>query len=413
MLNILKSITEKKIGFSVRNLSDSKRLSEIISIETSFDLNYNTIRRFFGIIKTVKPSNYTLDVLSKFNDFKDYNDFILNYHLKNRWKDEFNLVKILHNNDNLTLKYISENLHTNKNFTLRFTHIIRELILANNLTLVNEIFSLKQMNVSLFSYDDTIFIGTCIGQLLKKINLNKKKGQQIILNKNFQELVVVIYVDYENLYSYYQNILKILVKKSKRKDLIEFCKGVLNLDSHLRKKPQKLFYKLNYNDDFHPILKSRILAQQLFSSTKIISLEKYYQKNNLNDKIDIDYFFEVIFTSMVTKNFEVMKWIIDKLKDYFNFKYFYKYEQYENFALMNLLYFYKIKDLDCCEIWLKLISFDNFNRSYEKMFLQYVYIFQYHFSKNNQEINLKAYLKSSKTMYPNFFTKAYLLNYFE
>ncbi len=151
MLNILKSITEKKIGFSVRNLSDSKRLSEIISIETSFDLNYNTIRRFFGIIKTVKPSNYTLDVLSKFNDFKDYNDFILNYHLKNRWKDEFNLVKILHNNDNLTLKYISENLHTNKNFTLRFTHIIRELILANNLTLVNEIFSLKQMNVSLFS----------------------------------------------------------------------------------------------------------------------------------------------------------------------------------------------------------------------------------------------------------------------
>jgi hypothetical protein len=55
----LKKITENKIGFKITSLSESKRLSEIILISHDLNLNYNTIRRFFGVVKSVKASNHT------------------------------------------------------------------------------------------------------------------------------------------------------------------------------------------------------------------------------------------------------------------------------------------------------------------------------------------------------------------
>ena len=73
----LREITENKVGFKITNLSTSKRLSEIILISKDLTLNYNTIRRFFGVIKGVKPSNYTLDTLAIFNGYINYNDFLI------------------------------------------------------------------------------------------------------------------------------------------------------------------------------------------------------------------------------------------------------------------------------------------------------------------------------------------------
>ena len=71
----LRDITQEKIGFSITSLKDSKRLSEIIAKENDIDISYNTIRRFFGVVKNVQASNFTLDTLSKFNGFDNYSDF--------------------------------------------------------------------------------------------------------------------------------------------------------------------------------------------------------------------------------------------------------------------------------------------------------------------------------------------------
>ncbi|MDB4560203.1 hypothetical protein N9290_03585, partial [Flavobacteriaceae bacterium] len=75
----LRDITEEKIGFSITSLKDSKRLSQIIAKENDIDISYNTIRRFFGVVKNVQASNFTLDTLSKFNGFDTYSDFMLNF----------------------------------------------------------------------------------------------------------------------------------------------------------------------------------------------------------------------------------------------------------------------------------------------------------------------------------------------
>jgi hypothetical protein len=48
MINVLKTITQKKLGFKIDDYNTSKKLSEIIYIESGIEISYNTLRRFFG-----------------------------------------------------------------------------------------------------------------------------------------------------------------------------------------------------------------------------------------------------------------------------------------------------------------------------------------------------------------------------
>ena len=143
----LRDITQEKIGFSITSLKDSKRLSEIIAKENDIDISYNTIRRFFGVVKNVQASNFTLDTLSKFNGFDSYSDFMLNFKLRNKWREEFDISKIIHRGkDEKLLKYIEGNLTQSRGFSLKLIQIIRELLLIRNFNLIRKIFELKKMN---------------------------------------------------------------------------------------------------------------------------------------------------------------------------------------------------------------------------------------------------------------------------
>ena len=276
----LRNITELKIGFKIKTLKDSKRLSQIIAKENDIDLSYNTLRRFFGIVKNVQASNFTLDTLSKFNGYDNYSDFLLNFRLRNKWKQEFEISKIIHDKDKLLLEYIKNNLGQTKSFNLKLIQIIRELLLTENFKLVNSIFELKKMNANNFNYDDVVLIGMSIGYLIHRLDIENKAFNQLILNENFQDLVITIYVDYGNLNTYYSKIIERIYHNSSRKNVLVFCEGVLNLNLFFNKKSKNLFYTLKDEDEFHPILKSRIFAQYLLIGDSDISykLKNYYKK---------------------------------------------------------------------------------------------------------------------------------------
>ena len=141
MENKLKEITETKIGFKIKSLKDSKRLSQIIAKENDISISYNTIRRFFGVVKNVQASNFTLDTLSKFNSFENYSDFLINFKLRNKWRQEFEISKIIHNDeDNKLLEYIDNSLGQKTSFNLKLIQIIRELLLIGNFNLIRRIF---------------------------------------------------------------------------------------------------------------------------------------------------------------------------------------------------------------------------------------------------------------------------------
>ena len=413
MINILKTITQKKIGLKIENYNSSIRLSEIIYTETGIEISYNTLRRFFGIVKTVKPSNYTLDTLAVFNGFKSYNDFVMNFHLKNRWKDEFHMVSLMERPE-ILLTYIENNLHSNRDFVLKLTQIVRELMLTKNYNFLLRIFSLNQMNFSCFDFDDVAYFGNCIGPLLKTFDFKSVEVKSLILNGNFLDLVITIYVDYENLNSYYGDCIKIIKKHCEREDVSQFCKGVLNLNMYLNNEKENQMFKLKLNSNFHPILKSRVIAQELFYKPNdlIEILNNYDQKSQDKNKINIDYYFEIITTAIVTRNFEVMAWLLNKFEPKTKYNNFYKFEHYEHFGLMAIILYKYRQDYNNLNLWLKSISFDNFSRPYETFMLQYVYILKYHNSKANKAFYKTKYEESAEYLYPNFFNEDYLINYF-
>lgn len=413
MLKILKIVTQKKAGFKITNYNTSKRLSDIIYLETGIEISYNTLRRFFGVVKSVKPSNHTLNAMAVFNGFTNYNDFVLNYNLKNRWKQEFEIVDLYNQSNTHILDYINSNLHVKRQFIQKLVQIVREFILDRNYALLNQIFRLPKMAFIKFNFDDVAYFGNCVGPIIKTINIESSEAQSLIVNDNFIDLILCIYVDYDNLNGNYGNCLKLIENQSKRKDVIQFSRAVLNLNSYLTGKINKL-YVINFDNNYHPILQSRIMAQPLFSeSTEIISSLKSYYRNLKNvDKTNIVFYFEIITTALVTQNFEVMTWISKQFKSKTDYNNFYKFEHHEHYTLMWMILLNYKKDTKQLNLWLKSVSFDNFYRPYTTLMLQYVYILKYHTSKTKREIYKLKYMGVAEHFYPEFFTKDYLLNYF-
>jgi hypothetical protein len=408
----LKNITEEKIGFRIKTLKDSKRLSQIIAKENDVDISYNTIRRFFGVVKNVQASNFTLDTLSRFNSFENYSDFIVNHKLMYRWRQEFEISKIIHRGeDDKLLEYIDRSISQTKSFNLKLIQIIRELLLIGNFNLIRRVFELKKMNADNFNYDSKVLIGMSIGYLISVVNKKNKAFNELVLNENFQDLVITIFVDYGNLRSYYSEIIKIIHTKSSRKDVQVFCEGILNLNLFLNKKNSQSFYILKEENDFHPILKSRIFAQYLLmeDSEIIIKLKNYYQKHLENGFIPIEYLFEINFTSILTRNFEVMKWIIEKIKPETDYTFFYKYEHYNNFIFMKLIYYTKMNEYEKIAAIDKNLIIQRF-KSYEEMALLYHNICK--FKWDNDEKYFESYMKIAKKINPGFFTKKYFFDYF-
>jgi hypothetical protein len=414
MIKNLKIITQKKAGFKISDYNTSKRLSDIVYIETGIEVSYNTLRRFFGIVKSVKPSNHTLNALAIFNGFTDYNDFILNYNLKNRWKQDFEIADLYNQSRTQILNYIDVNLHVKRQFVHKLVQILRELILVRNYTLLNQIFNAPRMAFNEFDFDDVAYFGNCIGPIIKTIDIKSFEAQSLIVNDNFIDLVLCIYVDYNNLSGHYGEFLKLIKNQSKRKDIIQFSKAVLNLNFYLTDKINKL-YELNFDSKYHPILQSRIMAQLLFlePSDCIANLDNYSRNLKFDNKTNIDFYFEIITTALVTQNFEVMAWVSKRFESKTDYNNFYKFEHHEHYTLMLIMLLKYQNDTKQLNLWLKSVSFDNFYRPYSILLMQYVHILKYHLSKIDKDIHKTKYMEVAVSFFPEFFTENYLLNYFK
>ena len=72
----LKKLIEKKYQLDISDSYSCKKLSEILSQKLNLEINYNTIRRIFNVVQSNNnPSNYSLNILAKSIDFKDFEDF--------------------------------------------------------------------------------------------------------------------------------------------------------------------------------------------------------------------------------------------------------------------------------------------------------------------------------------------------
>ena len=79
-LDYLKNLIHIGFSKSVVTSYDCSVLAATIENNTTYKISMDTLRRFFGVIKSGSlPSTYTLDVLSKYVGFKNWNNLLLSH----------------------------------------------------------------------------------------------------------------------------------------------------------------------------------------------------------------------------------------------------------------------------------------------------------------------------------------------
>ena len=415
MIEILKQKTEVKIGININNRGDCVKLSNAILEVTDKELSYNTLRRLYHIVKGGKPSDKTLDILSQFNGYKNYQHFIDSFPYENSLKYQFESFYLLSKpNPTKLVNFIIHLKKFSKNFTIILIQIIRELFYQENFQLINRIFNLDILKINNYTYDEVLQIGNSIGFIFRTKATTTDKITILLGNSNFQDMILTVFVDYTYLNSYYGNWIKTLLHIEKRPLIEVFCKCVLNLKNYLNIKEIK-YKELFYEKTFHPILIGRVVSQKMFSNdptiTKDLNIISKLAKNTFN--FNIQYYYEMILTALCCKRFDIMSHIIDQFSHVRNFNYQYSIHHYAQFYLMCSFYYFKKKDIENYELSRRRINENQLRLGYKNTLMLMLCILNFHTNKKEQSKSLKLYTEYSNLLNLKRLNHSFLIHYFD
>lgn len=415
----LKNITEDKVKFKVNHLGNCKLLSEIILETIDEYINYNTIRRIYGLVPFVKTRTKTLDKLARFNGYKNYSHFIQTYSYKNRLTISDRIYKVINKTEKKELtKLVIDIRKSSEDVLSLLSLLIRELIYNQQYDELNNIFNQKELHYDSFSYHEILNLGNSVGIIFRKNNI---VNQELLKNNNFLRIVFLIFVDYTSLNSYYGDWAKYVNETTKNKEIRLFTSAILEFKKYINNEPvEDVFENMAFSKNLHPVLCSRLLSVKVMANkyNDIDELLNKYSKNHeILEKKNIDYFLEISVIALLEKNIEIMKYVLNYFKDenhIFNsdYKLFYL-----NFYFLMCTYYYKLigeKSLE--KKYFKLFTFDEIRYSYEDIVSIFLLIYNYSNENNNsnrkkikeQYIELQKklnYKKFSIDYFDNYFTK--------
>lgn len=415
VIEILKQKTEVKIGINISNRGDCVKLSNAILEVTDRELSYNTLRRLYRVVDGGKPSDKTLDILSQFNGYKNYQHFIDSFPYENSLKHQFESFHLLSKPNPIELiNFIIHLKKISKNFTTILIQIIRELFYQENFQLINKIFNLDILKINNYTYDEVLQIGNSIGFIFRTKTTTTDKITILIGNRNFQDMILTVFVDYTALNFYYGNWIKKLLNIEKRPLIEVFCKCVLNLKNYLNNK--EIEYKeISYKKQFHPILIGRVVSQKMLDNNPaifndLVTISKL--ATNVSN-FNIQYYYEIILTALCCKRFDIMSHIIKQFSKIRNFDYHYSIHHYAQFYLMCSIYYYKKKDVENYKSFRKRINEDQLRLGYKNTLMVILCILKFHTNKNEQDKTLKLYNEYSSLLDLKRLNHSFLIHYFD
>ncbi|MDE6339183.1 MAG: hypothetical protein K2K97_05280 [Muribaculaceae bacterium] len=167
-LESLIHITNCNIGYVPGSPSEFNRLIALIKKKTSAEISQSTVKRLWGYVKhTGFPSTTVLNVLCKFNDFKDWNTFLEEISLDNAnvnassgFLDQTVInANALHLGDQLLLKWKAK-----KGCTLEYIAYMKfKVIEAHNIKLMkDDLCTLNTVSIGLPLFISNIQRGSTI-----------------------------------------------------------------------------------------------------------------------------------------------------------------------------------------------------------------------------------------------------------
>jgi len=419
MLNILKKLVETKIGRTVKTRGDCQLISDAILESLDVEISYSTIKRVYGLNASTKPNTKTLNTLAKFIGYNNYFHFIQTYNFENSNNLNFQVFRIISKMDQLEIiELINDTKKSSENFNNFIIILIRELLHHKKYKLINKIFQLEALKYDTFSYSEVLYIGNSIGLLLRK----QAKIDHILLNNtNFLSCVYLTFIDYSNLNGYYGEWTEIINVNQPKKEIALFTGSLLEFRNFLNnKKLKELDEDLIYNKELHPILCSRLLASKLLVNDNGNSintsqiLDSYFEVHSKKSSL-VDYSYELFTTAILTKNYVLMKYLIEKTNLNTTIEFYYQKSHLNSYYLMSIFYFKYTQNSVEEKRHNRLFSINDCMYSYEDFItiLYHIYVFGSTKIGSKKDRIKKEYIQLSKQLNYPYFSESYLLNYFD
>jgi|UniRef100_UPI00404B47D1 hypothetical protein len=423
MIGLLKEEVERKLGTEIRRRGECQLLSDAILQEQGETLNYNTLRRFFGVDKksNVIPSRNTLDILSVFLGYSSYIQFTkqaVNFGSL-QYQDEW--FSVLNSGEEERIVTYLKKKRTQSAFTDIFIRSMRELILTRRIQTIDLIFKSKSLGIENFSYSESVYVGNAIGILLRDVELSEKDYQTLLSNKTFVGSVVTIFVDYVGLNQRYGRIITLANNNSQilsPQDFV-FFECLNNLRAYLMNQKNEKGVDVDFETfKGHPILIGRIAAVQILHCERLdidkFSILEKLEKRFSDEKVKrIDYFYEVNIVALIMADFELME-ILGNIQTSTHIMQQYQINHNQLSCIVNLML--AISNGNNKEIpeLIDRIKPSLWVTSYFEFFDLFFQIALNHTANDleNKKKHKEKYLRISNKMNYQKFNKDYLKNYF-
>ena len=373
--NLIKAV-EKKFGFKILNRGDCEKLSEVIHEQIDKNINYNTLRRIYGLAKPVKTRKDTLDVLSQYVGYISYYHYVNEAPYEISWESRLHLYELKDNkNTKALLLFLERKAQRAEDIVLPIINLIREFLLAKRIRELNILFASDVLKNNIVIYNQKLIIGNSAGILLRSIKLSKQEINLLCKTPFFRATIFEIFVDYSFLNGYYAVFLKYFSEKKDYKNKL-FVKCLLNLKSFLNNEKIK---NIQIGDtqlmELHPILIGRYFSNFLLAEKKEAHFFKIKTIANSFTFLSRDYeiYYEPIVIAIVTNNLKVQFWLIEQIEKHLSKNAYPEPHYLETYHLMKTWYYAQTGAIERAKDLFEKININNFILSYKTFLLFFYY----------------------------------------
>ena len=411
--NLIKAV-EKKFGFKILNRGDCEKLSEVIHEQIDKNINYNTLRRIYGLAKPVKTRKDTLDVLSQYVGYISYYHYVNEASHEISWESRLNLYELKDNKDTKALLlFLERKAQRGEDIVLPIINLIREFLLAKRIHELNTLFASEVLSNNIITYKQKLIIGNSVGILLRGIILSKQEINLLCKTPFFGATIFEIFVDYSFLNGYYAVFLKYFSEKKDYKNKL-FVKCLLNLKSFLNNEKIK---DIQIGDtqlmELHPILIGRYFSNFLLAEKKEAHFFKIKTIANSFTFLSRDYeiYYEPIVIAIVTNNLKVQSWVIEQIEKHLSKNAYPEPHYLETYHLMKTWYYAHTGAIERAKDLFEKININNFILSYKTFLLFFYYAAGHKLHKTIEFQQLtENYLEKNPYKYLTQFCANYMKN---
>jgi hypothetical protein len=425
VIDELKTEVERTLGRRILTRGDCELLCDDLYQKTGAVLSYNTFRRLFGIIEYRKPRENTLDALSLYIGFQSYQDFTKRFSEVDTWPLWEHLFVVLSEADTQSiLTFLHVRKRQQNQFTITFTIVVRELLSRRDLSTLLLIFRDPMFQFSALPYDEVAQIGVLIGLHFREFH-DRELEEVLLLEPNFRDLVLKIFVDYGRLNSKYGEWVTYL---SGVKDLdketadfltcLQIWRDLLNnkqpIDSN------KLKQLPNLETAQHPILFGRLNGLKILTTKNKKSLQKLKQQMEQRIEKEPHYVTELLYEPAVQAlvlNSELHEQILAAHKHQINqINFWYHMSQVAIHRVLQVKLSLREGQFQLAKSILENIPYGHIRHGYREFIELYVAFFRWYIAKSlnedTSELELEFNWRRTRLNYP-ILDRLYFEKYFD